>query len=547
MKVCPHCGEAHKDDVMFCPKTGKAISVSRISQGTLIDGKYKVVRRVASGGMGAVYEAVHKRIGRRVAIKLILPELASSKEMTQRFEREARAASAIGHSNIVEVFDLGTTQEGLPFLVMEFLDGKDLGALIEERGALSVPVAKHIIGQVLDALSEAHAQKIIHRDMKPENVFLVSRGDDPYFVKLLDFGISKMCGGEEAKLHLTSTGLILGTPFYMSPEQARGEKTIDHRSDLFSAGTMFYQALTGKRPFTAENLNQLLYQIIGGKIVPPLEANPEMPLDMEKVLLKALAIDTEDRFASAKEFKAAVFGEQLVSTAEIQRHQSKRAKSNEVIAFSQTIQESTPGSISSPFATPMAWTGGKTTEETPKKSRRLLGVVFGGLFVLAVVMAFSFFLRSESGKKVESLNKSNPVAQSNSSSGAGDNGVKASSKDQSDVEPEKNENKTIRVKLSLDPKDAQVYLDGNRVEALPLEIMKGPEEHKLLVKKEGYVPKTLPIKAEADQILVISLTKSTKSSRRVNVKRQKSKIDSRARPRERDPQGKRDIKAIIDI
>jgi serine/threonine-protein kinase len=566
MKKCPHCGEAHRDEMLFCPKTGKAISVSRIAPGALIDDKYEVVRRVASGGMGAVYEAVHKRIGRHVAIKLILPELAASEEVSQRFEIEARAASAIGHENIVEIFDLGTTSDGLPFLVMEFLKGRDLGSLIEEQGALPVSLAQHVISQVLDALAAAHAQKIIHRDLKPENVFLVSRGDDPYFVKLLDFGISKMCGGEEAKLHLTSTGLILGTPFYMSPEQARGEKDIDHRSDLFSAGTMLYQALTGRRPFTADNLNKLLYQIIGGRIVPPLQANPELPKEMERVLLKALAVDTDDRFGSAKEFKEALLGQRLISTAEIAFPPQKRAKSTDAIAYSPTIGGNTPGPMSADTATPMAWADGGKATTAPGKKRWLLGAGAGAVTLLVAVGAFLLFYGwNEPEKKEKQRSAALQPDQPGAAHRAGSAGRAASAGGArngraSPARKTPQTTETVEIKLNLEPPDAQVFLNGKRVDSLPLQLPRSPEKHELMVKKKGYRSKTLPVIAEKDHVLVIALPKAEEAStasrprsgrpagqRKPGRTRRPSRPRTETRTRPRDGAKERDIKAFTDF
>src|SRR5581483_937740 len=224
-------------------------------------------------GMGAVYEVEHGPLGKRLAAKLLLPEFLRSATLLERFRREARAASATGHENIVEVTDLGETRGGLPFLVMELLNGRTLGTELKS-GPLAPGRAVHVARQMLAALKAAHARGIVHRDLKPENIFLIQRGGDPDFVKVLDFGICKWPGEGEAVSELTATGQVVGTPSYMAPEQARGG-AVDARADVYAVGAILYRMVTGERPFVAPNFNALLFAIAQGNATPPRQVAPE--------------------------------------------------------------------------------------------------------------------------------------------------------------------------------------------------------------------------------------------------------------------------------
>jgi serine/threonine-protein kinase len=237
--------------------------------GATIDAKYKVLGALGEGGMGTVFEAEHMSIGRLVAIKVLHPNQAGKATAVRRFHQEARAAAAIGHPNICEVYDIGTLGDGSPYLVMEKLVGETLADRIANERGLPLADVIDILLQVLSALVVAHEKRIVHRDIKPENVFLSTRVGCAPLVKLLDFGVSKMIpvpgdeqrAGEE-NVDLTRIGMVMGTPHYMSPEQARGERDLDGRVDLYACGVMLYEALTGRRPFNASSYERLLLQII---------------------------------------------------------------------------------------------------------------------------------------------------------------------------------------------------------------------------------------------------------------------------------------------
>jgi serine/threonine protein kinase len=291
-----------------------------LSPGDVLDGKYQVTREIGRGAMGVVYEAMHKALGRRVAVKTLLEELSANVQLGERFEREARAASAIGHPHIVDVFDLGRTQDGFLFMVMELLDGESLAATLKKTPRLSIPLATHLMVQVLSGLSAAHKNGIVHRDLKPDNIFILNSDERPNFVKIVDFGISKVLVPQSpgpavtTKGSGTMVGSILGTPLYMSPEQAIGQvAAIDHRADIYSAGVVLYEMLCGRTPFVGEGYAQILGALLEGKFPPPRNLRPEIPQPLETAIMRALDRDIGKRFPSAAAMRDAISGD----TAEV--------------------------------------------------------------------------------------------------------------------------------------------------------------------------------------------------------------------------------------
>jgi eukaryotic-like serine/threonine-protein kinase len=269
-------------------------------------GNYQVLQKIGSGAMGNVFLAHHPVIGKRVALKVIHPELASNEEMIARFFNEARAVTQIGHENIVDVQDFGQTPDGDSFIVMELLEGISLGDKLKHEGALSVPRATHIALQLADGLAAAHARGIIHRDLKPDNIFLIPRGGDPDFVKILDFGLAKLTGPSQVMQHQTKTGSLLGTPHYMAPEQAENVKKVDHRADVYSLGCILFQLLTARVPFPGEGFGEVLVRHVREPPPLPSRLNPAVPPALEKIVLHALAKKPEFRFASMDEFRTAL-------------------------------------------------------------------------------------------------------------------------------------------------------------------------------------------------------------------------------------------------
>jgi serine/threonine-protein kinase len=273
-------------------------------EGRLLEGKYRIVRLIGEGGMGSVYEAEHTLIGRPVAVKVLHGDFADSPDALERFRREARAATAIRHPNIIEITDMGMTSTGQPFLVMELLEGVSLATLLAAASPMPTARTVDLMSQVLDALEAAHEKGIVHRDLKPDNVFIVQDRSRPDFVKLLDFGISKVTApGVAGGLSMTRTGSVMGTPNYMAPEQAMGKKDVDHRADLWAVGVMLYEAFTGRLPYLGDNYNELLTNILMTVPPTPRAVKPAVDPRIEKVILRALTKDRDQRYHSAKKFR----------------------------------------------------------------------------------------------------------------------------------------------------------------------------------------------------------------------------------------------------
>ncbi|MCC6527859.1 MAG: protein kinase, partial [Polyangiaceae bacterium] len=276
-----------------------------LETGEVIDGKYRIIREIGSGAMGAVYEGDNVRIHRRVAIKVLHAGIAQKGDTVQRFEREAQAAGRIGSEHIVEVLDLGSLADGSYYMVMEFLEGMTLGQRIRTHGRLMPRDVVPVIQQLLTGLEAAHEARIIHRDLKPDNIFLLDpkqgRGE---FVKILDFGVSKFNPlNTEEGFNMTRTGAVVGTPFYMSPEQAKGARDVDHRSDLYAVGVILYQCITGQVPFHAGTFNELIFKIVLETPPPPEQFVPNLDANFSRIVRRAMSREPDQRFQTAAEFR----------------------------------------------------------------------------------------------------------------------------------------------------------------------------------------------------------------------------------------------------
>ena len=273
--------------------------------GTTIDNKYRIEALLGEGGMGVVYQALHLLIGRKVAVKFLHASLAGNEEVVKRFFREARSAAAIEHKNIIDVLDVGVTPDGEPYLVMESLEGEGLADLLEREQYLDLEMALGILEPALIGLAAAHDKNIVHRDLKPENIFLVHQPDEAPTVKLIDFGISKITSGSK-ETKLTADGSMLGTPAYMSPEQARGSTDVDHRTDVYAMGVILYEMLCGETPFTGEQYNEILYNVLTGEPRDPIDLRADFPASAWLPIKRALSRDPADRFQSARELLEAL-------------------------------------------------------------------------------------------------------------------------------------------------------------------------------------------------------------------------------------------------
>jgi serine/threonine protein kinase len=295
----------------YCPACGFPVGTLGTSTdkfvGKTLPGGYHILDLISVGGMGRVYRAQQSALGRTVAVKIIHPHLLSDENSALRFMTEARAASQLNHPNSVSVFDFGRTDDGQPYLVMEFLRGKDLARVAYEDGPLPFARIVDVLRQVLAALGEAHDLGIVHRDLKPENVILeqLRRGGD--FVKVVDFGLAKLKADAQAPSNVTSPGIVCGTPDYMAPEQGRGD-AIDGRSDLYSVGVMLFQLLTGRLPFEAESPTQVVMMHMTIPVPDPRQVSPEraIPEPLVEVAFRALAKDPRDRYQDAEELAEAL-------------------------------------------------------------------------------------------------------------------------------------------------------------------------------------------------------------------------------------------------
>ncbi len=275
----------------------------------LVAGKYELLRLIGRGGMGSVWEGRHSSLGTHVAIKFIEKEYADNEEARKRFDTEARAAATLQSKHAIQIHDHGVTEDGKPYIVMELLIGEALDKRLERVKVITLRETAFILQQVCRGLQKAHDNGIVHRDLKPENVFLVRNADDDEEVaKVLDFGIAKIRtgGADQGVSANTRTGAVLGTPFYMSPEQARGLRDIDHRTDLWSLGVIAFRCTTGRLPFEGESLGDLLVKICTVPIPIPSMVNPQLPPSFDAWFSRALDRDPNRRFGSASEFAEAL-------------------------------------------------------------------------------------------------------------------------------------------------------------------------------------------------------------------------------------------------
>jgi len=278
-----------------------------VAPGDILDGRYLIKNKIAEGGMGKVYSGVHTKLGRNVAVKVLKHKYIEDNEQTTRFLQEARAAADLHHRNIVDVIDVGTTEDNAPYFIMELLVGESLRDRMKSSLPMHPKEIGYIIKQTLAGLGAAHSRGIIHRDIKPSNIFISREIDGRELVKILDFGISKLQKKVEdtSSRELTEDGTVLGTPLYMSPEQAAGKRErVDRRTDIYACGVILYKALTGVHPYKGRSYNEIMHSIFTTDPPSPSSLNPQITSEMEEVILKAMAKELEDRYKNAEDFMA---------------------------------------------------------------------------------------------------------------------------------------------------------------------------------------------------------------------------------------------------
>ncbi len=454
--------------------------------GEVLDGRYTLVRLIGEGGMGQVYEGRHLVTGRKVAVKFLLEELAQNAEAVGRFYREARAATAIGSEHICQVLDMRPPEQGPPYLVMEYLEGETLADRLAREACLSIPASLEVVLQACDALQAAHDAGIVHRDIKPENIFLVPREGRPPLVKLLDFGISKFQKRTDDNLSLTRTGTVLGTPYYMSPEQARGDRAIGPLSDLYSLGVIFYECVAGEVPFDAEAFSALVVKIVSATPEHPSDIRTDLPRDLGDVVLRAFAREEDDRFQSAAELAAAIRswagGNQVTLATVLVGSQASFAP-----------RSSSAQGVSRQTGTPMVW------EQEPagpgRRTGLVVAVIVGVLLVGAGVGGAIWLLARGRTTTVPVVVVQPPLPQPAPPPPplGGDAGGSADA--DSAAAPSR-----ARVRLVATPPEARLTLDGDGLEGNPaeVELVADGSRHVLAASAEGFRPGEVVFLATAD-------------------------------------------------
>ena len=411
--------------------------------GTLLLDRFLVTKQIGQGGMGAVYEATHTLINKRVAVKVLLEKYAQREQIVTRLKKEATLASSIRNEHIIDITDIGNTADGRTFVVMEYLEGESLAECLTREHELTEQRTLRIASQAASALAAAHAKGIVHRDIKPENLFLLKRNNAD-FVKVVDFGISKSLRAsseEEAAQRLTQTGMVLGTPLYMSPEQARGDEDLDHRVDIYALGVIMYEAIAGRVPFAGTNYLSVISQVLNEDPKPVREIRPDVSEELEAIIAKAMAKDRTQRYEDADAML-----QDLTALLEDPTHSTERAKitgPRRRLPKASTIPR-------------LAWAIGG------------IGIAIGGV-MLAVVL-----LMGHDNKK-----KQQPAALK-------DAGVAVLGIDAPPPEPVVEK---IKLHIVTDPPNAAIYRESEPVGTSPLdlELVKNNKEVHVSAQLDGYV------------------------------------------------------------
>ena len=387
LKICPTCGTEYSPTEKFCPKDGTALRSQSADGadlvGSVIAERYHVLKRLGEGGMGQVYLAEHVKMGRQSALKVLHPTMVHDAAAIGRFNREASNASRIDHPNVAGIYDFGETAEGLVYLAMQYVEGQTLTQVVRANGALPPLRAAEITRQAAEGLNAAHGLGIVHRDLKPDNIMISRDRDGLDSVKVVDFGIAKAAGTVSQKV--TRTGMVVGTPEYMSPEQLSGEE-VDARSDQYSLALVAFNMLTGDLPFPSESTQTSMVMRLTEPPKTLAEMNPavEWPTEVQAVMSKALARRPDDRYATAREFGRALY-------SALARIPSREAPVSRTVALDQPVSaEATPPT---PVAPPVSRPAGA------KPQRRELLVAVGALAVLATIVMAVLLARGGGGRE----------------------------------------------------------------------------------------------------------------------------------------------------
>ena len=467
--------------------------------GQVLDGRYRIDAVLGEGGMGIVYKAVHAALNKPLAIKVLRPEVSKNEQIVARFKQEAQSASQIGNQHIIDISDFGQLPEGSTYFVMEFLNGSSLTAALE-RERFTPARTIHIAKQLCAALGAAHEIGIVHRDMKPDNVQLVERGDDSDFVKVLDFGIAKV-GGTTSKL--TQAGQVFGTPHYMSPEQCAGT-AVDHRTDIYAVGVILYEMATGKVPFDADHLMGILTKHLYENPIPPHELPPpvDVPPALEAVILKCLAKKPELRYQN--------MGELLDDLEALEQGLTPKAVVAKVERTTLAGQGPTTGSD---LGVPGRVTVGLGQPAIPGR-RPLLPLAIGGVvLLLAGVGVFVWSMSSSDTNVVKPA--SEPPQQAAAGPAAPAEPAPAAPQAAQPAQQPPAAPQPTEITIRSEPAGAEVYRNNALIGTTPVAVPKpsGSEQMELELRLSGYEPRTFSITAMTEDDFKLTLSKRSSSHR----------------------------------
>ena len=518
------------------PPTRSLLSVAQLV-GKPLGQNYRIVEPIGAGAMGMVYVVEHVTLKKRFAAKLLTAELARRPEAAARFEIEAHAASQLDHENIVSVIDFGKTDDGGVFLIMELLRGKTLQARMDQ-GRLSLEEIVAITLQVCRALSAAHAAGIVHRDMKPDNIFLTQRPGGRPMVKVLDFGISKAREGTLREGRITKQGQLLGSPEYMSPEASRGDE-VDPRADIYAVGIMLYELMCGEVPFRHENYLKVLQMHAGHLPRPPRELVPELPETLERLILRALEKDPRRRHASIEQLEA----ELLAAIPEVAQRAMLMVQTP---PHSQWLPDhSTPMRYSGVYPA-MGESGPpplppehavSTTLDTRRRGRGTLIVLWTGALVLAAAAAILLLMRSTADQAEPAASAAPQVNALQAASAAPSAASPAAATPPAAALPGGAE---IRLRIDTTPQGATATLEGRRLGRTPIDVQvpASEEEGEVELELRGYRTLTRQVSLARDGEIQVELRRESRESRE-SRRSSRSKSDRKSgRSREDDDSGR---------